>query len=60
MDALTQEIYSAEFSKGKLFEKYGGKPVRVARDDMAQSMADKYDSVVNVRVRLPPGRLPVR
>jgi leucyl-tRNA synthetase len=46
MEALTQEIYSAEFSKGKLFEKYGGKPVRVARDDVAALMAEKYDSVV--------------
>lgn len=46
MDALTQEIYSAEFAKGKLFEKYGGRPVRVARDDVAALMAEKYDSVV--------------
>jgi leucyl-tRNA synthetase len=46
MDALTQEIYSAEFSKGKLFEKYGGKPVRVARDDVALLMTEKYESVV--------------
>ena len=46
MDALTQEIYSAEFSKGKLFVKFGGKPVRVAREEMAQEMLDKYDSVV--------------
>jgi len=46
MDALTQEIYSAEFSKGKLFEKYGGKPVRVARDEVATLMIEKYDSKV--------------
>ena len=46
MDALTQEIYSAEFSKGKLFAKFGGKPVRFAREEMAQEMLDKYDSVV--------------
>jgi len=46
MDALTQEIYSAEFSKGKLFDKYGGKPVRVARDEVAALMTEKYDSVV--------------
>ena len=46
MDTLTQEIYSAEFSKGKLFEKYGGKPVRVARDEVAQEMCEKYGSVV--------------
>jgi leucyl-tRNA synthetase len=46
MDALTQELYSAEFSKGKLFEKFGGKPVRVAREDFAVIMTEKYDSVV--------------
>jgi leucyl-tRNA synthetase len=46
MEALTQEIYSAEFAKGKLFDKYGGKPVRVARDDVAALMTEKYDSVV--------------
>ena len=46
MDALTQEIYSAEFSKGKLFEKYGGKPVRVARDEVAVLMIDQYESKI--------------
>ncbi|MFZ1957607.1 MAG: leucine--tRNA ligase, partial [Methanoregula sp.] len=46
MDALTQEIYSAEFSKGKLFGKYGGQPVRVAREEVAQEMYEKYHSVV--------------
>jgi len=45
MDALTQEIYSAEFAKGKLFDKFGGKPVRVARDEVAALMAEQYDSV---------------
>jgi leucyl-tRNA synthetase len=46
MDALTQEIYSAEFSKGKLFDRYGGKPVRVARDEVAALMIEKYDSKI--------------
>ena len=46
MDALTQEIYSAEFSKGKLFEKYGSKPVRVARDEVAALMIERYDSKI--------------
>jgi leucyl-tRNA synthetase len=45
MEAITQEIYSAEFAKGRLFEKYGGKPVRVARDDIAALMTEKYGSV---------------
>jgi leucyl-tRNA synthetase len=46
MDTLTQEIYSAEFSKGRLFEKYGGKPVRVARDEVAALMIEQYDSKI--------------
>jgi leucyl-tRNA synthetase len=46
MDALTQEIYSMEFSKGKLLEKYGGKPVRIARDDVAVLMTGQYGSEV--------------
>ncbi len=46
MEALTQEIYSAEFSKGKLFERYGGKPVRIARDEVAALMIEKYDSKI--------------
>jgi len=45
MDSLTQEIYSAEFAKGKLFEKFGGKPVKIARDEVAELMTAKYDSV---------------
>ncbi|WML67694.1 MAG: Leucine--tRNA ligase [Methanoregula sp. SKADARSKE-2] len=54
MDCLTQEIYSAEFSKGKLFEKYGGKPVRVARDEVAAMMIEKYDSKVMYEFDLRP------
>jgi leucyl-tRNA synthetase len=45
METLTQEIYSAEFSKGRLFEQYGGKPVRIARDDVAALMIEKYGSI---------------
>lgn len=45
MEALTQEIYSAEFSRGKVFEKYGGKPVKEARDDVAALMMERYGSI---------------
>jgi len=45
MEALTQEVYNAEFSRGKVFEKYGGKPVREARDDVAALMMDRYGSI---------------
>lgn len=44
MDALTQEVYSAEFSSGILFERYGGEPVRQARESVAALMTGKYRS----------------
>ena len=44
LDQLTQELYSAEFSQGKLFEKYGGKPVKIAREEVAALMVERYDS----------------
>ncbi len=46
METLTQEIYSAEFSHGRLHEQYGGKSVREARDDVAETMIEQYDSTV--------------
>jgi leucyl-tRNA synthetase len=46
LDALTQEMYSTEFAKGQLFEKFGGKPVRVARDEVAALMTEKHGSAV--------------
>jgi leucyl-tRNA synthetase len=45
MDALTQEVYSAEFSQGRLLEKYGGETVREARDTVAALMIEKFGSV---------------
>jgi leucyl-tRNA synthetase len=45
MEALTQEVYSAEFSQGKLFPQYGGEPVRVARETVGTLMQEKYGSV---------------
>lgn len=46
MDALTQEMYSTEFAKGQLLEKFGGKPVRVARDEVAALMTEQHGSTV--------------
>ncbi len=46
LDALTQEMYSTEFAKGQLFEKFGGKPVRVARDEVAALMTEQHGSAV--------------
>ena len=46
MESLTQEVYSAEFSNGKLFDKYGGEPVRIARDTVAKLMVEEYGSAI--------------
>lgn len=46
MDALTQEVYSAEFSSGRLLEKYGGETVRQARESVGELMIDEYRSTV--------------
>jgi len=45
MEALTQEVYGTEFAQGRLFEKFGGRPVREARDMIAALMMDSYGSV---------------
>jgi leucyl-tRNA synthetase len=48
MDEVTQEVYSAEFSRGKLNARCGeheGKPVRVARDDLAEVMEQDFGSI---------------
>lgn len=46
LEKVTQEVYSAEFSRGRLLEKYGGKPVREAREEIAGEMRREYGSVV--------------
>ncbi len=45
VDSLTQELYNAEFSKGTLYPEFGGKPVKIARDDVALLMKEEYHSV---------------
>jgi leucyl-tRNA synthetase len=45
MEALTQEVYSAEFAKGRLLERFGGTTVREARDTVAACMMEQYGSV---------------
>jgi leucyl-tRNA synthetase len=46
MESITQEVYSAEFSRGKMREEFGGGPVREARDEVAEQMAERYGSIV--------------
>lgn len=45
LDTLTQEVYSAEFSRGRMLPEYGGKPVREARDEVAAQMIADYGSI---------------
>ena len=46
MDALTQEVYSAEFSKGRLHERLGGATVREARDAVGEFLCAEHGSTV--------------
>ncbi|NYT20382.1 MAG: leucine--tRNA ligase [Methanomicrobiales archaeon] len=45
MEAITQEVYGAEFAQGRLFDRYGGISVREARDTVASLMMDQYGSM---------------
>jgi leucyl-tRNA synthetase len=44
MEEVTLEVYSAEFAKGRLLEKFGGAPVREARDSVAALMTERFGS----------------
>ncbi|HJJ27764.1 MAG TPA: leucine--tRNA ligase [Methanocorpusculum sp.] len=49
MDELTQELYTAEFSKGKLNDRCGehaGKAVRQAREDVTKEFVEKRGSIM--------------
>lgn len=46
MEVLTQEVYNAEFSRGRMLPAYGSKPVREARDEVTAIMLESYGSAV--------------
>ncbi|NYT05918.1 MAG: leucine--tRNA ligase, partial [Methanomicrobiales archaeon] len=46
MEVLTQEVYNAEFSRGRMLPEYGGKSVREARDEMSAIMVERFGSTV--------------
>lgn len=46
LEALTQEVYSAEHATGKMYDQYGGKPVKFARDEIAQVLTTTYGSFI--------------
>ncbi|MBN2733967.1 MAG: leucine--tRNA ligase [Methanomicrobiaceae archaeon] len=46
METLTQEVYSAEFSGGRMLPQYGGKPVKFAREEFATIMLEQHGSLV--------------
>jgi leucyl-tRNA synthetase len=45
METLTQEVYSAEFTSGRMLPQYGGQPVRVARDEFSAIMLEQHGSM---------------
>ncbi|MDD1653903.1 MAG: leucine--tRNA ligase [Methanomicrobiales archaeon] len=45
LESVTQEVYSAEFARGRMHPQFGGKSVREARDQVTVEMQEKYGSV---------------
>ena len=45
METLTQEVYSAEFSSGRMLPQYGGHPVKIAREEGSQIMLEQHGSL---------------
>jgi leucyl-tRNA synthetase len=46
LEALTQDVYSAEHGTGKMREQYGGKPVKFARDEIGQMLTEQFGSFI--------------
>ncbi|MGC9435489.1 MAG: leucine--tRNA ligase [Methanomicrobiales archaeon] len=46
VETLTQEVYNAEFSRGKMLPRYGGTPVPEARNEVAERMQREFGSIV--------------
>ncbi|HUK93324.1 MAG TPA: leucine--tRNA ligase, partial [Methanomicrobiales archaeon] len=46
LESVTQEIYSAEFARGKMHDRYGGRSVREARDDITEKMLAEFGSAL--------------
>ena len=46
LESITQEIYSAEFARGKMHDRFGGRSVRVARDDITERMLSEFGSAI--------------
>lgn len=42
LEELTQEVYSAEHATGRMYEKFGGKPVKFAREEITQLLIGSY------------------
>jgi leucyl-tRNA synthetase len=46
LESITQEIYAAEFARGKMLPAFGGKSVREARDEVSERMLAEFGSAV--------------
>ena len=45
LESITQEVYSAEFARGRMHPQFGGKSVREAREQVTVLMQEQYGSV---------------
>jgi len=45
IDAITQEIYNAELIHGRMLDKYGGKLVKQARDEITAEVIEHHHSI---------------
>lgn len=46
LDDLTAQVYLAEHSTGKMYPQYGGKPVKIAREEVAAMLTEQYGSTI--------------
>ncbi|MFH0966210.1 MAG: leucine--tRNA ligase [Methanobacteriota archaeon] len=46
LEALTQQVYSAEHGTGRMYDQFGGKPVKFARDEIAQVLTADHGSFI--------------
>jgi len=46
LEDLTQKIYSAEHATGRMYDQYGGKPVKFARDEISTLLTEDYGSII--------------
>ena len=54
LDDLTSQVYLAEHSTGKMYPQFGGKPVKIAREEVAAMLTEQYGSTIMYEFSLHP------